>query len=339
MKSSLYLLLLLLLIMVLVQPIVEAQMNDLSFEGEEKEDYSFIFVGHIYGPLYPSSSFLESIPLFEGSEFVVLLGDTMRAAEEPYLNKFKEIINRITIPVFNAPGNHDMSNRSRYEKAFGEPYYTFSYNNEFFIILDTELHDGDIQGEQLKFLKDSIATALGDDTIKNVFIVSHKLIWSKSDQFKIVYENVNSNAHYGSKSNFEEEVLPELNKLAREKKTYFFSGDIGGSDALLPLFYHEADITYVATGLGSRNDHIIRVNISGEQILFEAIPLGKNTTTNIEKYNLEYWEDNLPDKTTKRIEWLYIRRKFISLYVGTVIILFIVLRRLYKHKILKGEEM
>jgi hypothetical protein len=147
--------------------------------------------------------------------------------------------------------------------------------------------------EQLNYFIKVIKEA--DETIKNVFIFSHKLLWTvKTSKYQVVYKHLNSQNGYQYDSNFLGCIIPVLNDLAKDKNVFWISGDIGCSWSL-PLFYDKdsSGITFIATGLGDTgNDIILDVNINHGNIKIQSLSLGHDMDFNdIEKYNLEYWEN------------------------------------------------
>ena len=115
----------------------ESPFNDLTLSQAEKADsYSFEVGGHLYGAsknhnsVFPSSSFLGNIDRINSSNisFFVSLGDNFRRATEEHIVHFKSAVaSRLKMPFFNAVGNHDVTNRERYEAHFGKTYYCITF--------------------------------------------------------------------------------------------------------------------------------------------------------------------------------------------------------------------
>jgi hypothetical protein len=268
------------------------------------QEYSFLCAGHVYGApespsVFPSASFLANIDMINknNATFFILLGDYLRAANPDYIENFKaSVCSKVEIPVFNAVGNHDVTNRELYESHFGQTFFDFKHGSELFIVLDGQINNGEIVGEQLEYLKGVLDYANKSEEIKNVFIFSHNLIWSKNDAYleRTVYPHTNSHSHYENTDNFKSVVMPEIIRLSQTKKIFVISGDIGVSWSL-PLFYHEDEkhnITYVACGLGdTEKDAIIKVDITGGggEVTFEPISLTGEKLEEINHYGIDYW--------------------------------------------------
>lgn len=105
-------------------------------------------------------------------DFVIIVGDVIYGGERDLAKlkgqwaDFLAVYNRFEIPVFIAPGNHEMQTLSRpksgnpdaqilYMMYFGRLFYAFAYGNSLFIVLDTDVvgSAAEISGKQLEWLK------------------------------------------------------------------------------------------------------------------------------------------------------------------------------------------
>jgi hypothetical protein len=292
---------------------VKSPFNGLILElNEEIERYSFLIGGHLYGApenkhsVFPSSSFLANIEKINSidAKFFISLGDNYRRADNVNINNYiTTVALKLKMPLFNSVGNHDLTNRGLYEANFGKTYYHFAYKHELFIFLDSELNAGKIMGEQSDFLLDVVQNAIKNQNIKNVFLFSHKLIWSVNNPaYRIVFEHLNSHSGYTNTDNFKNEIEPVLIDLSRHKAVYWISGDIGCSWSL-PLFFEQnknSTMTYIATGVGdTEKDVILQVNIgkSGDEVTFTPVSLTGQKMYPVAHYGLKYWENYFQVKT------------------------------------------
>ncbi|MDE4907725.1 metallophosphoesterase [Methanogenium marinum] len=314
MQKTLKILIILLMIPVIFQPCmgfgdlnITSPINGKILEFDEKTNgYSFLVIGHAYGApyspsVYPSSSLLAKIDLINqnNASFIVLTGDNFRNADNTNIENFiGSFSSKINIPIFNSAGNHDLTNRSLYEKYFGITYYRFCYGSDYYIILDSEKNHGEIIGDQLEFLRNSLNEISGSDNVNNVFIFSHKLIWTvKNPEFQIVYNNLNSQGGYANSDNFISCLKPELVNISENKQIYLISGDIGRKQSY-PIFYHKDDnITYIATGLGDTiNDAILKFTVLQDgKVNVQPISLTGNDLSNIDTFGIEFWENHFLD--------------------------------------------
>lgn len=270
----------------------------------QSEDYSFLIIGHLYGnPIgnkskVPSSTILKSLDYINNtkSSFLILLGDNYYVSDNEHINNFLDTFAyKINKPIFNAIGNHDFNTISHndYINKFGKTYFKFKHGNDLHLFLDTEMDSSLIIENQLSFFKKTINSIIDDDNIKNVFIYSHKLIWSVNNlDYSIVFENLNSKNGYLNSLNFETEIKPVLQSISSHKNIFWFSGDIGCSWSL-PVFYDfdlDSKVTYIATGLGdTKKDMLLKVDVIGNKPKISSISLNENIE-NIKVYDLEYWK-------------------------------------------------
>ncbi len=281
-------------------------LNELPLNLEEEiEEYSILLAGHIYGKpskksVFPSASMLGNIQLFNSIKprFMVLLGDLVKKSNENQISILnKTFLSKLESPVFNAPGNHDLANRELYVKHFGKTYSCFQYLASMFVLLDSEIDNGDIKGEQFQLLIDRIEYCKRTPGIKNIFIFSHRLIWAiDNPAFSRIISFVNGyNAHKGRSGNIIKTVIPKLKALAG-KNVYFISGDIG-CDWAMTVFYEkkpDSNIAYIATGIGdSERDAILKVNIKkNSDVDFIPVSLTGQEMLPIENYGIDYWENH-----------------------------------------------
>ncbi len=277
---------------------------------EHMDEYSFLMVGHIYGipdekSVFPASSFIVNTDSLNdiGARFFILMGDLYREADELHLNNFLSVARRLEMPLFNTVGNHEMENRSLYRNTFGKTYFYFQFNQELFIILDSELSVGEIKGDQLNYFKNAAQKALNDNTIRNIFVFSHKLIWCyRYPDYRVVFAHMNQQYAYPQSENFREKVEPILLELSKHKSVYWFSGDLGPARTL-PMFYdkrQDSSITYIAAGLGDTDrDAIIQVKLNRGEVTINSVSLTGKAVKPVEQYDIAYWKKyfNYEDET------------------------------------------
>jgi hypothetical protein len=315
------------------------------------QEYSFLCAGHVYGAhspsAYPAASFLANINKFNAMDvqFFVMLGDITQRCTESEIDIFNYTIgNSLKMPIFNARGNHDVGNRDLYSKHFGKTYFSFRYCSEWYIFLDTEINDGQVEGEQLEFLLNSLNETKHSDDIKNIFIFSHRLLWAIDNKpvDKIIPWVNGPSYHPKTATSFKEYILPELFPLSNNKNIYLMSGDIG-CEWSFPLFYEENpkhNITYIACGLGeSRKDAIIKVDITrGGEVTFTPISLTGEKLEEIKHYDIDYWatyfgeRNKLSAQIQKLLTNIYFRLGIVFSFtlIGGLILFIILFNKLRK---------
>lgn len=116
-------------------------------------------------------------------EFIINTGDLVSSPNNyDELLEFVKISKKTGIPYLPAPGNHDIKNKQTqkmFSQLFGIPsldYYTFTYGNCQFFMLDTEIpgNHSKIDGKQLEWLKKELAKS----NAKYRFAAFHRPMYS-----------------------------------------------------------------------------------------------------------------------------------------------------------------
>ncbi|MBL0328846.1 MAG: hypothetical protein IPP64_05365 [Bacteroidetes bacterium] len=274
--------------------------------SDSSENYSFIVSGHFHGQsnsrsTFPASTILAGIDTLNSLHplFLMSLGDVFLDVNDTYFNHYHtSLFAKLKMPLFNAVGNHDLSNGNIYEKVYGKTFFTFTVHSELYVVLNTEIADGSIKDEQLVLLKKALADAKSDK-IKNIFIFSHRPIWSENNA---VYEHLfkgNTRTALGS-NNYESELKPILKDLSKSKSVFWLSGSM--ADAPVSFFYQKDDetgIVYIQTAIRDLpRDAVLQVKVESGKVELKGISLTGQTLEPIEKYNLEYWKNsNSPEES------------------------------------------
>ncbi|NOX67298.1 MAG: hypothetical protein GXO85_16245 [Chlorobi bacterium] len=130
-------------------------------------------------------------------DFVVICGDLVNNKNDSSYADFKEIIEDLKMPVYNAPGNHDVGNiptdtsLSYYRKTIGKDYYEFQHNGYSFIVVNTQLWKINLKNESEKF-NNWFEETLKDKKDKgySVFIIGHYPLYVDSLEEDESYHNL-----------------------------------------------------------------------------------------------------------------------------------------------------
>ncbi len=129
-------------------------------------------------------------------EFVVSVGDLIQGYTEDQAKIAKQWkalrgqIDRLEMPFFFVPGNHDITNEAmekEWQERYGRRYYHFTYKNVLFLILNTE----DLPGKKTvgQFGPEQIAAVkkvLADNKdVRWTLVFLHRPIWHAKDGAKI----------------------------------------------------------------------------------------------------------------------------------------------------------
>jgi hypothetical protein len=289
---------------------LQYSINHKEIEGlDSSGNYSFFVSGHFHGssnnttglPAITLTSNIDNINA-DSANFLVCLGDLFLDVKNDIPLYKKHLINKLRMPLFNVPGNHDKY-ENIYEENFGTTFFYFNFHNDLFIFLDTELNDGSISDEQLMMLKSALSYK---SKINNIFVFTHRLIWAEDHaEMKHLFKG---NTRSKNGNNFKSKVFPLIKKYANGSNVYFMGGSLGDSPA--PFFYHnEGNVFFIATAIrDTPKDAFLKVNIVEGKVKFSAFPL----LMPIEFYNLDFYNGKY--KKAPGFNW-----RLVPLYIKNMI--------------------
>ena len=245
------------------------------------KNYSFFVAGHTYGEpkvdnvgFHPP--FKDKFNLINNNKLIelgILTGDIVITSSNKNWDEIDSDLELLNCPVFFAPGNHDVDIPGVYESRYGKTYKSFIHNSDLFIILDPNIDNWNITGNQLLFLKNTLNE--NHSNVDNIFVFFHQMLWWEPDN---IYRNVkmNSNAGRSDSINFWTQVEPLFRSL--NNKTYMFSGDVGALNQSSAFMYHNYEnITLIASGMGDGvRDNFIIIEVNDNKIHFNLIALNGN---------------------------------------------------------------
>ncbi len=305
--------------------------------------YSFIVSGHFHGSpasrsTFPAATLLANIDTLNELNpcFLMSLGDLFIDVNEKYISNYqKSLFTKLKMPLFNAVGNHDISNDNYYEKVYGKTYSSFILNSELYIILNTELNDGSIKGEQLIFFNNALKEA-NLEQIKNIFIFSHRPIWSENNEAYAGLFEGNTRTMLGE-NNFEDEIKPVLKSVSKGKSIYWMSGSMAGGAA--SFFYNkepETGITFIQTAIRDLpRDAVLQLTIDNGKVNFTCVSFTAESLKPLESYGINFWKKNTAPEDAFSFRLLpYLTMKMLMHYyfwIGfvTSLLLLLFLRLLY----------
>ncbi|MFP5470300.1 MAG: metallophosphoesterase family protein [Bacteroidia bacterium] len=302
----------------------QSPFNKLSVQIQDSSNFSFVVSGHFYGSSsnrsgFPASTLLANLDTLNSSNaaFIVCLGDLFMDVKNDIPNYKKSLFSKLSKPLFNVVGNHDLS-ANVYQENFGKTHFSFSTGENTFVFLDTEKDNGDIKNEQFDLLKNAV-----ESHAKNVFIFSHRTVWAEENKTLSELFKDNTRSRFGN--NFQKEILPLLE--TSRAHVYWFSGSMGGG-AKASFFYHPKSekITYITTAIRDLpRDAVLNVNIQNGDVFFNTQSLTENEVLVLKEYNLDYWKTTKIQEINYRLFPIYIKQllfhKFfwIGLLIGLLI--------------------
>ncbi len=291
--------------------------NQLAVNPEDDwSDYSFVVVGHLRsrpGTYEPNQVMRSHVERLFGDDpaFVIALGDLYYNLKEEGLVAVKAWVSEnIPAPFFNAVGNHDTQigadplpdgtktpashDVERYEREFGETNYHFRLGSELFIFLDTG-RVPIVSGAAWDRVKALLADAAADDSLKNIFVLTHKVFWSYNNDnpaMEVLFRYRHPIMPPPNYRFFLDDLKPLLEPLSSSKSIFLISGDIGGGRKYLQTFFlQEPDMTYLATGMGNTpRDSFVNVHVKSGVVSLENINFTTGESSAMENFGVEYWE-------------------------------------------------
>ena len=311
---------------------INNSINHIPLINQKTDNYSFLIAGHVYGSpelknsLYPASSLISGIRKINesGAKFMFLLGDNYWKSDSIRVSNFKDsFLKKVKLPVFNAVGNHDLWGDIKYEYHFGKTFYSFNYQNDFFVILNSEMYFE----EQIEFLNDELKKNKSNQYLKRLFLFTHKLLFVIDDKkFEKIFNGLNSKEGYDTKSHFSAKIKDFIKNI--NLPTVWFAGDIGMKNSL-PLFYDydsKLKIEYIATGLGGvQTDNILIASISSSSFKpsYQSLSLTGDTLHPLKEYNMDYWKSFYNENDYRKTNLFNISEYFINSRYYAAFLLFV----------------
>lgn len=271
--------------------------SSISCNSSKKISYSFFIAGHTYGKpgkttLGLHQPFINKFELINGvktMEFGVLTGDVVRIANKKSWDVVDSELKELKTLIHFSRGNHDGA-LSFFEKRYGKTVTSFQIKNDSHIILDSNISDWNITGEQLTFLKKSIKKK----DVANIFIYVHHIIWWNKKEYYIPY--MNSKDRMPEKLTFWKEIFPLLKKT--KKPVYIFAGDVGAFDSKHKRFQSysyikKGNVSLITSGMGGgkKDNFIICDVLNNGSVQFRLINLNGediNGLGKLEDYKSKY---------------------------------------------------
>ena len=244
--------------------------------SEPTSDYAFFVAGHVYGhpkvhapglhpPFAAKLDWLARVP---GMAFGVLLGDSVFRPTEERWNALDRDLARFPFPMRLAVGNHDIRPQERaaelpdmlgpgeYVARYGPTFYSFTHGPDLFVVLDANPAEWNIAGEQLEFLRGTLAEHAD---ARQVFVFCHQVIWWRPEEPATLVPN----SSYGRAQELTYWSVLEPLFQQQSKPVFLFAGDVGASEDSTPFaFSRTGDVQRIATGMGAgERDNCVVVQV------------------------------------------------------------------------------
>ncbi len=250
--------------------------------------------GHFHGSStirsgYPAATLLASLDTLNalGAHLFLSTGDLFLDKEDDIPRYQYAFFDRLSMPLYNAPGNHDTGMRS-YVERYGPTHGTIDLDGTRILLLDTERDNGDLRGEQLELLR----SAAEDRSVKRLFIITHRPIWAEDDP--VYSELFKGNTRSAWPTNFRSDVAPLLGRIAERVPVHWVSGSMASSPASIFHQPHAHNITFMQCAIRDEpRDAVLVADISAEGVAWSAISLTGAALNAVETYDAEWWSANV----------------------------------------------
>jgi hypothetical protein len=253
--------------------------------------YRLLIGGHFHGSStstsgFPAGTVLASIDAINASGANVLLstGDLFLQPDRDSARYVTSFFSKLQVPLFNAPGNHDLEGRS-----FRSPMpQRIDMGEDRILLFDTERDDSDIKGDQLEVLTEMVKESSAGE-VRRLFIVTHRPVWAEEDERYSTLFSGNTRSLTGN--NYVKEVLPLLRQAAARTEVFWISGSMAGR-APASLFFqpHEPNITYIQCAVRDRvRDALLQADITSSGIQWSLLSLTGEEVQPVAHYDAAWW--------------------------------------------------
>lgn len=300
--------------------------------------YRMLISGHFYGGGarngLPAATVLAGIDTMNAlaPHLLVSTGDLFLRPEDDSAQYATALFAKLRMPLFNAPGNHDMEGPT-YLRSYGPTFQSLALGPDRLVLLDTERDNGDLAADQLDLLE---ALVSSEPPVRNVFIVSHRPIWAEGDaRYGPLFEG---NTRSVMPANFRSTVRPVLWRLAQRSKVHWISGSMaGGAPASIFFQPDTLGIVYIQAAVRDEpRDALLLADVGPTGIDWRTISLTGRPVERPEAYDAAFWARH--KGTEEPFNWRmlpYLTRKTVfsrsfGIGLATGLLLLLLLRRIFR---------
>ena len=205
----------------------------------DSDNFQFAIVSDRTGGHRPGvfASAVEKLNLLK-PEFVMSIGDLIEGGieDDDELNRqwdeFDGFVNKLQMPFFYVPGNHDISNEvmaQKWAERLGQSYYHFVYRNVLFLCLNTEDPSRrSISDRQIEYFRKVLKT---NSNVRWTLVFIHQPVWKGEvlenwQKFELLLADRDYTVFAGHKHTY--------NKSIRNGRRYYVLATTGGSSGDQP---------------------------------------------------------------------------------------------------------
>jgi hypothetical protein len=267
--------------------------NNLSvLPADSTGHYRILIGGHFHGEStnrsgYPAATLLANLDTINtlGANLFLSTGDLFMDPVNDQARYERALFSKLKMPLFNTPGNHDVG-RDMVPRT--EPFKMDSMDR--FVLLNTEDNDGSLSEDDFIVLKWILEEGR---SARNLFIISHRPIWSEDDpQYSPLFKD---NTRSLTGTNFQKDVYPLLEKIAEHAHVYWISGSLGGG-APSSIFFqeHAKNITYIQCAIRDEpRDALLIADVFPDTVKWSSFSLTGQILLAPEAYSAAWWREHV----------------------------------------------
>ena len=354
-----------LLLALICSVVVQAQRSPFNglevLPADSTGHYRILIGGHFHGEStnrsgYPAATLLATLDTINslGANLFLSTGDLFMDLVNDMPRYERSLFSKLKMPLFNAPGNHDLSEGSPSRMSTGvmcrrtcthkDPVHPIggclvgTGDDEFgdgAYFFNTEENEGSLTAEDLEILE-MIVQKVVISGQKDVMFLSHRPIWAEDDpQYSPLFKD---NTRSLTGTNFQKDVYPLLEKIAEHAHVYWISGSLGGS-APSSIFFqeHAKNITYIQCAIRDEpRDALLIADVYPDTVKWSSFSLTGQKLLAPEAYNAAWWQEHVgksEDFNWRLLPYLVkttvLRKEFWWGMLGGVLVLMLI-RRLYR---------
>lgn len=187
-------------------------------------------------------------------EFVLCVGDLIEGGKQKpdaLLAQWKEFdgyVNKLQMPFFYLPGNHDTGNDDNdkvWRERYGRRWYHFTYRGVLFLCLNTDDPPGSssIGPDQVNYAKKVLSENKG---VRHIVVAMHKPVWTYADKKKDNWVAIEKSLAGLPYTVFCGHVH-RYRKYVRQGRPYYQLATTGGGSKVRGVEYGEFDHVVWAT--------------------------------------------------------------------------------------------
>jgi serine/threonine-protein phosphatase CPPED1 len=210
-------------------------------------------------------------------EFVLSVGDLIEGGRktpaqlDAEWQEFDALVNRLQMPFFYVPGNHDAGNEAtakHWREKYGRSYYHFVYRNVLFLCLNSEDPPGAGVGrfgaEQIAYARQALAE---NSKVRWTIVAFHKPVWTAPNLEKTGLPEVEKALGDRPYTVFVGHVH-RYQKFVRNGRNYYQLATTGGGSKMRGLDHGEFDHVVWVT---MKQDGPVLANVLIDSVLAEDL--------------------------------------------------------------------